>query len=148
MGTKKPRAIGAYSGEVNANIHKALGCVGTILDGAIRDVDEMNNAGFKALARRMCVGHAHSWPVRWNCEIEVFGRKIKPGQLIHADKHGFLAIPDEDAPRVPRQARRGMNCWRAWSMPSPSLAALPRRSSSARASIERPSCYWTITLSL
>ena len=27
---------------------------------------------------------------------EVFGRKIQPGQLIHADKHGFLAIPDED----------------------------------------------------
>ena len=67
--------------------------MGTITDGAIRDVDEMCNAGFKALARRLCVGHAHSWPVRWGCEIEVFGRKIVPGQLIHADKHGFLAVP-------------------------------------------------------
>jgi 4-hydroxy-4-methyl-2-oxoglutarate aldolase len=28
--------------------------------------------------------------------VEVFGRKIQPGQLIHADKHGFLVIPDED----------------------------------------------------
>jgi regulator of RNase E activity RraA len=82
--------------EVNSNIHKALGCVGTIIDGAIRDVDEMNNAGFKALAKGMCVGHAYSCPVRWNCEVEVFGRKIQPGQLIHADKHGFLVIPDED----------------------------------------------------
>jgi hypothetical protein len=44
----------------------------------------------------MCVGHAYSCPVRWNCEVEVFGRKIEPGQLIHADKHGFLVIPDED----------------------------------------------------
>ena len=26
----------------------------------IRDVDEMCNAGFKALARRFCVGHAYS----------------------------------------------------------------------------------------
>jgi regulator of RNase E activity RraA len=85
---------------VNANIHKALGCVGTIVDGAIRDQDEMTNAGFKALARRLCVGHAHSWPVRWGSEVEGFGRRIKPGQLVHADKHGFLAIPDEDAPRV------------------------------------------------
>jgi regulator of RNase E activity RraA len=25
--------------------------------------------------------------------VEVFGRRIEPGQLIHADKHGFLAIP-------------------------------------------------------
>jgi regulator of RNase E activity RraA len=92
----KPNVIGAFWGEVNSNIHRALGCVGTICDGAIRDLDEMNNAGFKALARRLCVGHAFSTPVHWDCEVEVFGRIIQPGQLIHADKHGFLAIPAED----------------------------------------------------
>jgi regulator of RNase E activity RraA len=89
----KPRTIGAFWGEVNSNIHRALGCVGTIIDGGIRDLDEMTNAGFKAIARRLCVGHAFSCPVRWNLEVEVFGRAIKPGQLIHADKHGFLAVP-------------------------------------------------------
>lgn len=92
----KPSTYGSFWGEVNSNVHKALGCVGTITDGSIRDLDEMNNAGFKALARRLSVGHAHSTPVQWNCEVEVFGRKIKSGQLIHADKHGFLVIPDED----------------------------------------------------
>jgi 4-hydroxy-4-methyl-2-oxoglutarate aldolase len=92
----KPQVYGSFWGEVNANIHRALGCVGTITDGSIRDVDEMNNAGFKALAQRLSVGHAYSMPVKWNCEVEVFGTKVKPGQLIHADKHGFLAIPEED----------------------------------------------------
>jgi 4-hydroxy-4-methyl-2-oxoglutarate aldolase len=92
----KPETVGAFWGEVNSNIHRALGCVGTITDGAIRDVDEMCNTGFKALARRLCVGHAYSYPVQWNCPVEVFGTTIKPGQLIHADKHGFLVIPDED----------------------------------------------------
>lgn len=92
----KPEIIGAFWGEVNSNIHKALGCVGTIIDGAIRDVDEMKNAGFKALAKGLCVGHAYSIPVEWNCDIEVFGRRIEPGQLIHADKHGFLVVPPED----------------------------------------------------
>ena len=96
----KPNVVGAFWGEVNSNAHKALGCVGTITDGAIRDVDEMNNAGFKALARRFCVGHAHSTPVRWGCEVEVFGCKVKPGQLIHADKHGFMVIPPEDEDRL------------------------------------------------
>ncbi|MBT3482488.1 MAG: RraA family protein [Opitutales bacterium] len=91
-----PNIVGSYWGEVNSSIHKALGCVGTITDGAIRDVDEMMNAGFKALARRLCVGHAYSVPVEWNCDVEVYGRSIQPGQLIHADKHGFLAIPKED----------------------------------------------------
>lgn len=101
----KPRLFGAFWGEVNSNIHKALGCVGTITDGGIRDTAEMNNAGFKALARGLCVGHAFNYPVRWNCEVEVFGRKVKPGQLIHADKHGFLVIPDEDQERLLDAAR-------------------------------------------
>jgi 4-hydroxy-4-methyl-2-oxoglutarate aldolase len=92
----KPRVIGSFWGEVNSNAHRALGCVGTIVDGAIRDVDEMTNAGFKALARRFCVGHAHVHPIRWGCEVEVFGRTVKPGDLIHADKHGFLVIAPEE----------------------------------------------------
>lgn len=96
----KPKVLGSMWGEVNSNRHRALGCVGTITDGAIRDVDEMTNAGFKALAQRLCVGHAHVKPMRWNCEVEVFGTKIQPGQLIHADKHGFLAIPPQDEARL------------------------------------------------
>ena len=101
----KPRFVGSFWGEVNSNIHRALGCVGTIIDGAIRDVDEMTNAGFKALARRLCVGHAHVHPVRWDCEVEVFGRVVRPGDLIHADKHGFLVIPPEDQQRLLDAAR-------------------------------------------
>lgn len=96
----KPNNIGSYWGEVNSGIHSALGCVGTITDGAIRDVMEMTSNGFKALASRLCVGHAYSWPVQWNCEVEVFGCTIKPGQLIHADQHGFLVIPEEDQARL------------------------------------------------
>lgn len=101
----KPKVIGAFWGEVNSNVHRALGCVGTITDGAIRDVDEMTNAGFKALARRLCVGHAFSTPVRWGCEVEVFGRTVSPGDLIHADKHGFLVVPTEDQAGLLHAAR-------------------------------------------
>ncbi|MCA9185682.1 MAG: RraA family protein [Pirellulaceae bacterium] len=101
----KPQVIGSLWGEVNANTHRALGCVGTITDGAVRDLDEMTNAGFKAIARRLCVGHAHAMPVRWGCEVEVFGRKVQPGQLIHADKHGFLAIEPEAEAQLLEAAR-------------------------------------------
>ncbi len=92
----RPRVHGSHWGEVNARLHRALGCVGTITDGAIRDVDEMTDAGFKALARRLCVGHAFVHPVRWGCEVEVFGTKVRHGDLIHADKHGFLVIAPEE----------------------------------------------------
>ena len=81
-------------------MHKALGCVGTITDGAIRDLDEMTNAGFKAIARRLCVGHAYSVPVEWNVPVKAFGCTINPGDLIHADKHGFIVIPPEDQEHI------------------------------------------------
>ncbi len=87
---------GSFWGEVCSNMHRALGCIGTITDGAIRDVDEMTNAGFKAIARRLCVGHAYSIPVKWNLPVKVFGCEINPGDLIHADKHGFVVIPPEE----------------------------------------------------
>jgi len=92
----KPKVLGSHWGEVNALMHRALGCVGTVTDGAIRDVDEMTDAGIKALAQRLCVGHAFVHPVRWGCDVEVFGTKISPGDLIHADKHGFLAIAEDE----------------------------------------------------
>lgn len=96
----KPEVTGSFWGEVTSNTHRAIGCVGTITDGAIRDLNEMMNAGFKALAQRLCVGHAHVVPVRWGCEVQVFGTTILPGQLIHGDKHGFLAVPREDEDKL------------------------------------------------
>jgi 4-hydroxy-4-methyl-2-oxoglutarate aldolase len=101
----KPACYGSFWGEVNSNAHKALGCVGTITDGAIRDLDEMNNAGFKGIARRLSVGHAYSYPVAWGMDVDVFGRTVRHGQLIHADKHGFLAVPEEDEVRLLEAAR-------------------------------------------
>jgi len=35
----------------------------------------------------------------------VLARKVVPGQLIHAEKHGLPAIPGEDAPRLIEAAR-------------------------------------------
>jgi 4-hydroxy-4-methyl-2-oxoglutarate aldolase len=101
----KPDTYGSFWGEVNANTHRALGCVGTITDGAVRDLDEMTNAGFKAIARRLCVGHAFSHPIAWGVEVEVFGRKVRPGQLVHADKHGFLAVPEGEERELLEAAR-------------------------------------------
>ena len=96
----KPRVIGSFWGEVNANIHRALGCVGTITDGAIRDLDEMTNAGFKAISRRLCVGHAAVQAVEFNCDVEVFGTRVSPGDLIHADKHGFIVVTPDEQPSL------------------------------------------------
>lgn len=100
-----PHPVGAFWGEVNSNMHRALGCVGTITSGAIRDLDEMKNAGFKALAQQLCVSHVYSHPIRWGGDVEVFGCHVSPGQLIHADKHGFFACPPGEESQLLDAAR-------------------------------------------
>ena len=92
----KSTIYGALWGEIISNIHDALGWVGTITDGGICDISEMNNTGIKALARGVCIDHAKLCPICWNCEVEVFGWKISPGQLIHADHYDYLVIPEKD----------------------------------------------------
>src|SRR5665648_647666 len=62
--------------------------------------DVYKRQGFKALARRLCVGHAYAAPISWGEPVEVFGTIVNPGDLIHADKHGFLIIPEEDQPHI------------------------------------------------
>ena len=37
--------------------------------------------------------------------MDVFGITVKPGQLIHADKHGFIVIPKEDQSQLLEAAR-------------------------------------------
>ncbi len=65
----------------------------------------MRSAGFKAIARRLCVGHAYAAPIRWGEPVEVFGTRAKTGDLMHADKHGFLIIPEEDQPAILKATR-------------------------------------------
>lgn len=91
-----PNCVGSIFGEVTANAYHSLGCVGAITDGYVRDCDEGSYAGFKMMASRLGVGHAYSCPLRFGTEVEIYGTKVKPGMLIHADKYGFIAIPPED----------------------------------------------------
>ena len=60
-----PDSKGSIFGEVTGNAYRALGCVGAITDGSARDVDEAAYGGIKLMARRLCVGHAYSCPVRF-----------------------------------------------------------------------------------
>ena len=39
-------------------------------------------------------------PVEWDVPISVFGVTVRPGQLIHADQHGFLVVPEEDEAKL------------------------------------------------
>ena len=95
-----PRGQGAQWGEVQANIHRALGCVGTVTDGSVRDLDEVRALGFQFAAAHVSVSHAYVHMVDFGLPVKVGGLWVKPGDLIHADQHGVLTIPPEIAARV------------------------------------------------
>src|SRR5262245_621336 len=80
---------GAMWGEWNANVHRALGCVGTITQGAVRDLDALDRLRFHAFATSVSVAVGYGDPV------QVAGLPIETGDLLVADQHGVLRIPSD-----------------------------------------------------
>jgi len=97
--------VGSFWGEVNANIHRALGCVGTVTDGSVRDLDEVREAGFHFFSSCVSVSHAYVHLVEVGIPVKVGGVVVKPGDLIMGDKHGVISIPLEIARDVPKAAQ-------------------------------------------
>ncbi|HEV3163887.1 MAG TPA: RraA family protein, partial [Isosphaeraceae bacterium] len=95
-----PPGLGAQLGEVNATIHKKLGCVGHITDGCPRDLDEVKAMGFHLFGLNPCVSHAYVRLVDFGKPVRLAGAEVRPGDLIHADKHGVCIIPLDIAPRL------------------------------------------------
>jgi len=95
-----PPGLGAQFGEVNATIHKRLGCVGHVTDGCPRDLDEVEALGFGLYGLNPCVSHAYVRLVDFGKPVKLAGVEINPGDMIHADKHGVCVIPLDIADRV------------------------------------------------
>ena len=76
---------GAFWGEVQSNVHKALGCLGVITDGSIRDIPQWA-PGFQALAGS--IGPSHAWvhAESFGGEVRVAGMTVRSDDLIHADQ--------------------------------------------------------------
>jgi 4-hydroxy-4-methyl-2-oxoglutarate aldolase len=101
-----PPVIGAFFGEVNANIHRALGCVGAITNSGIRDMDEVEAFGFPIWAGSVVVSHAYVHLVDFDTPVLVGGLLVKPGDLLLADIHGVIQIPLEIARDIPEAVRQ------------------------------------------
>jgi regulator of RNase E activity RraA len=95
--------IGCFWGEVQSNLHKALGCVGVITDGAVRDIDQWADRFF-VLAGSVMPSHAHVDIVACGITVSVAGMIVSSDDLVHADRHGAVVIPHEAAAKLPAAA--------------------------------------------
>ena len=101
-----PNPVGSFWGEVQSNIHSRLGCVGTVTDGGVRDIDEMQELEFHAFASGLLVSHAYIHIVDVNVPVTVGGLKVSPGDIVMGDKHGVLTIPSEIAASIPEAVEK------------------------------------------
>jgi regulator of RNase E activity RraA len=83
---------GAFWGEVQSNVHKALGCLGTITNGSVRDIP-MIPPGFQMLSGSLSPSHAYVHVEDFGVAVNIHGMAVRSGDLIHADRHGAVVVP-------------------------------------------------------
>lgn len=100
-----PEPVGSFWGGVNSSIHMALGCMGIITSGGVRDLVDAEEIKFRYFAKEILVSHANVHLTEIDCNVNIGGLSINPGDLLHADMHGVVLIPHEIAPRVAAACR-------------------------------------------
>ncbi len=92
--------FGAFWGEVQTTIHKALGVSGCVTNGSFRDLD-MLAPSFQIVGGSIGPSHAHIHMVQMNCDVNIFGMLAQHDDVIHADFHGAVVIPADAVKKLP-----------------------------------------------
>ena len=98
--------LGSFIGDVHANILRALGCIGVVTNGAVRNVEAARALKFQMFARNLSVSHAFAHVFDFGGPVLVGHMHVRPGDLLHGDRHGVQTIPTEIAQKVPAVAQR------------------------------------------
>jgi len=99
-----PPGRGAFVGDMHAAILKALGCIGYLTNGAVREIPSVRTLGIQLFAGSVAVSHAYAHIFDVGASVNVAGMEVRPGDLLHGDRHGVLTVPTEIAAAVPAVA--------------------------------------------
>ncbi len=102
----EPPGVGAFLGDMHAAILRALGCIGYVTNGAVRDLPGVRDVGLQLFAGNVAVSHAYAHIFDFGSKVKVGGLEVRPGDLLHGDRHGVLSIPKEIAAEIPAVADR------------------------------------------
>jgi len=101
-----PPGLGAFVGDMHAAILKALGCVGYLTNGAVRELPSVRTMGIQLFAGSVAVSHAYAHIFEIGAVVNVGGMEVRPGDLLHGDRHGVLTVPAKIAAQIPGVADR------------------------------------------
>jgi regulator of RNase E activity RraA len=100
------QAKGSYWGEVNASAHSALGAIGVVTNGGVRDLPEVRRLGFHFFSAQVLVSHAYVHVIEAGGDVRVGDLTVQPGDLLHGDEHGVTSIPRGIASELARAAEK------------------------------------------
>ena len=92
--------LGAYWGEVHTALHRALGAQGAVTNGVIRDLDDLDR-DFLLLGGHVGPSHAYVRIVDYGRGASVFGMTVRDGDIVHADRHGAVVVPEAAVALLP-----------------------------------------------
>lgn len=100
----EPPGRGAFVGDMHAAILKALGCIGYMTNGAVRELPAIRTMGIQLFAGNVAVSHAYAHIFDFGATVTIGGMEVQPGDLLHGDRHGVLTVPKQIATRIPSAA--------------------------------------------
>jgi 4-hydroxy-4-methyl-2-oxoglutarate aldolase len=98
--------LGSFIGDVHTNILRVLGCAGLVTNGAVRNVEAARALKFQMFARNLSVSHAFAHVFDFGGPVRVGEMLVRPGDLLHGDRHGVQTVPLEIAHKIPGVAQR------------------------------------------
>jgi regulator of RNase E activity RraA len=97
-------------GGLMAGLCLQKGVAGAVVDGAIRDIDEIRDLGFPIFSRAVVPRSTHSpysnrlEPIEVNVPIICGGAFVHPGDIVLADEIGVVVVPQAEAADVLERA--------------------------------------------
>jgi len=95
---------GAFVGDMHAAILNALGCVGYVTNGAVRELPSVRRMGMQLFAGSVAVSHAYAHIFDLGIPVTIDGMEVCTATLMHGDEHGIVTVPAEIAADVPNVA--------------------------------------------
>jgi RraA family protein len=96
----------ALVGELIAEKLRKIGCIGIVIDGAIRDVGDLEEMAFPTFARASSpAGPYKNGPYRIQVPVAIGGVVVQPNDIVVADRDGVAIVPSAEAEAILHRAR-------------------------------------------